>query len=73
MLKSKWCKDCLSDKFIHMVEKFQTSIEEKKKYLAFYIRSNISMSFDAMTTSPIKSMNSALKNGMGINSNSRTR
>ena len=70
MLKSKWCKDCLSDECIHMIEKFQTSMKEKKNYLVLYVRPKISMSFDAMTTSPVKSMNSALKNGMGINSNS---
>jgi hypothetical protein len=64
ILKSKWCKDCLSDVCIHMIEKFQTSIKEIKKYLAFYIHSKISMSFDAMTSSPVKSINSALKNGM---------
>jgi hypothetical protein len=42
-----------------MIEKFQTSMKDKGKYLAFYVRSKISMSFDAMTTSPVKSMNSA--------------
>jgi hypothetical protein len=56
-----------------MIEKFQTSMKEKENYLAFYIRSNISMSFDAMTTSPVESMNSALKNGMRIKLNSHTR
>ncbi len=73
MWKSKRCKDSLSDECIHMIEKFQTSVKEKGNYLAFYLRSKISMSFDAMTTSPVKSMNSALKNGMRINLNSRTR
>ncbi len=66
MLKSKRCKDLLSDECIHMIDKFQTSMKEKENYFVFYIRSKIS-------TSPVKSMNSALKNGMGINSNSRTR
>jgi hypothetical protein len=56
-----------------MIEKFQTSMKEKENYFAFYICSKISMSFDAMTTSPVESTNSALKNGMEINSNSRTR
>jgi hypothetical protein len=48
-------------------------MKEKENYLAFYIRSKILMSFEAMTTSPVESMSSALKNGMGINSNSHTR
>jgi hypothetical protein len=56
-----------------MIENFQTSMKEKENYLAFYIRSKILMSFDATTTLPVESMNSALKNGMEINSNSRTR
>jgi hypothetical protein len=73
MLKSKRCKDCLSDECIHMIELLQTSMKEKENYLAIYIRLKISMSFDAVTTSPVESMNSSLKNGMGINLNSRTR
>jgi hypothetical protein len=48
-------------------------MKEKENDLAFYIHSKISMLFDAITTSPVESMNSALKNGMGINSNSGTR
>ncbi len=49
-------------------------MKEKENYLAFYTQSKITMSFDAMTTtSPVESMNSALKNGMGINLNSHTR
>ncbi len=67
ILKSKRCKDSLSHECIHVIEKFQTSMKKKENYLAFYVRSKISMSFDAMTTSPVESMNSALKNGMGIN------
>ena len=31
------------------------------------------MSFDAMTKSPVESMNSSLKRGTGINKNSNTR
>jgi hypothetical protein len=73
MLKSKRCKDSLSDECIHVIEKFQTSMKEKENYFAFYVWSKISKSFDAMTTSPVESMNSALKNGMGINSNSHLR
>ncbi len=46
---------------------------EKETYLAFNLRKTISMSFDAMTTAPVESMNSSIKNGMGVNSNSNTR
>ncbi len=46
---------------------------EKEPYLAFHLHKTIKMSFDAMTTSPVESMNSSIKNGMGVNSNSQTR
>ncbi len=46
---------------------------EKETYLVFYLQKTISMSFDAMNTSPIESMNSSIKNDMGVNSNSNTR
>jgi hypothetical protein len=48
-------------------------MKNKECYLAFYVRSKISMSFDAMPTSPVEYMNSSLKNGMGETSNSNTR
>jgi hypothetical protein len=48
-------------------------MKEKENYLAFCICSKILMSFDAMATSPVESISSALKNGMGIYSNSHTR
>ncbi len=46
---------------------------DKETYLAFYDWKTISMSFDAMTTSPVESMKSSIKNGMGVNSTSNTR
>jgi len=67
------CKDTLSEECIKAIEKFQCAMIEKKPYLAFHLRKTISMSFDAMTTSPVESMNSSIKNGMGVNSNSQTR
>jgi hypothetical protein len=42
-------------------------MKEKECYLAFYVRLKISMSFDAMTTSPDESINISLKREMGIN------
>jgi hypothetical protein len=67
------CKDVLSDQCIKAIEKFQCTIIEKEPNLAFYIRKTITMSFDAMTTSPVESMNSSIKNEMGDHSNSQTR
>jgi hypothetical protein len=46
---------------------------KKEQYLAFHVREIIVMSFDAMTTSPVESMFSSIKNGMGVTLNSNTR
>jgi len=73
MLSSPLCQDVLSKDCIKAIENFQCSMIDKETYLAFYVRKTISMSFDAMTTSPVESMNSSIKNGMGVNSNSNTR
>jgi hypothetical protein len=67
------CTKILSPECINAIQQFQINIKEKECYLAFYVRSKISMSFDAMTTSPVESMNSSLKRGTGINKNSNTR
>ncbi len=73
MLVSDMCTKTLSPECINAIQQFQIVIKEKECYLASYVRSKISMSFDAMTTSPVQSMNSCLKRGMEINKNSNTR
>jgi hypothetical protein len=67
------CQDVLSNDCIKAIENFQCSMIKKETYLAFYVQKTISVSFDAMTTSPVESMNSSIKNCMGVNSNSNTR
>ncbi len=52
---------------------YQCSMIEKETYLAFYVLKTISMSFDAMTMSFVESINSFIKNGIGVTSNSNTR
>ncbi len=73
ILSSPWCQEVLNTDCIKAIENFQCTMIEKETYLAFYLRKTISMSLDAMTTSPVESMNSSIKNGMGVNSNSNTR
>jgi hypothetical protein len=73
MRSSPLCQDVLSKDCIKAIENFQCSMIDKETYLAFYAWKAISMSFDAMATSPVESMNSSIKNGMGVNSNSNTR
>jgi hypothetical protein len=72
MLVLDMCTKTLSPECINVIQHFQIVIKEKECYLAFYVHSEISMSFDAMTTSPIESMNCSLKRGMEINKNSNT-
>jgi hypothetical protein len=72
-LSSPGCQDVLSNDCIKAIKKFQSSMIKKETYLAFYVWKTISMSFDATTTSPVESMNSSIKNRMGVNSNSNTR
>jgi hypothetical protein len=48
-------------------------IKEKERYLAFYVRVKIPLSFNAMTTSQVESMNSTIKRNMGVNHNSKSR
>jgi hypothetical protein len=73
MLSSPLCQDVLSKDCIKAIEKLQCSMIDKETYLAFYVRKIISMSFDAMTMSPVESMNSSIKNGMGVDLNPNTR
>jgi hypothetical protein len=73
MLVLEMCTKTLSPECINAIQQFQIVIKEKECYLAFYVCSKTSMSFDAMTTSPVESMNSSLKRGTGINKNSNTR
>jgi hypothetical protein len=73
MLLSEMCTKTLSQECINAIQQFQIVIKEKECYLALYVRSNFSMSFNTMTTSPFESMNSSLKRGTGINKNSNIR
>jgi hypothetical protein len=67
------CTKTFSQECINAIQQFQIVIKENECYLAFYVHLKISMSFNAMTTSPVESMNSSLKRGMGMNKNSNTR
>ena len=43
------------------IEAFQIKLNNKRRYLAFYIRKSIHNCYDAMTTSPCESMNRHIK------------
>jgi hypothetical protein len=62
----------LTRECILLIEKFQVTMQDKVYYIAFYERSQITLSFDAMTTSPCEAMNSHIKEKMGCSSNTNT-
>ena len=51
------------------MKKFQAHLKTKERYLAHYIRVGITMCSDAMTTTPVESMNDLTKNKFGIGAN----
>jgi hypothetical protein len=73
MMLSPMCKNVLSNECRKAIEKFQMVIKEKEHYLSFYVRVKIPLSCNAMTTSPVESVNSTIKRNMGVNHNSKCR
>jgi hypothetical protein len=59
-------------KSILAVEKFQVAMEDKEQYIAYHVRKDVSLSHNAASTSPVKSMNSHIKGTMGCLSNQNT-
>jgi hypothetical protein len=43
------------------IEKFQSKMSGKERYLAFWVRKSVCMTYDAMTTSPVESINRNIK------------
>ena len=43
------------------IESFQTKMGNKENHLAFWVRKHICNSYDAMTTSPVESVNKSIK------------
>ena len=51
----------ISQKTKDAIEPFQSKMSGKERYLAFWIRKSVCMMYDAMTTSPVESMNRNIK------------
>jgi hypothetical protein len=47
----------ISQKTKDVIETFQSKMSGKERYLAFWIRKSVCMMYDAVTTSPVESMN----------------
>ena len=69
-MSNKIMTNVISDAFIKglikqplkdAIDAFQIKLNNKRRYLAFYIRKTIHNCYDAMTTSPCESMNSHIK------------
>ena len=69
-MSNKIMTNVISDAFIKglikqplkdAIDAFQIKLNNKQRYLAFYIRKTIHNCYDAMTTSPCESMNSHIK------------
>jgi hypothetical protein len=55
------------------IDAFQIKLNNKRRYLAFYIRKAIHNCYDAMTTSPCESMNSHIQNSSKATTLNNTR
>ena len=55
------------------IKAFQIKLNNKRRYLAFYIRKTIHNCYDAMTTSPCESMNSCIKHSLKATTLNKTR
>jgi hypothetical protein len=43
------------------IETFQSKMSGKERYLTFWVRKSVCMTYDAMTTSPVESINRNIK------------
>jgi hypothetical protein len=43
------------------ISQFQVQLNEKESYLAYWARKSVTISFDAMSTSPVESINCHIK------------
>jgi hypothetical protein len=61
VLKEAYQNDCISDILKEGIEAFQVKINLKQEYHAYYLWKNIHNCYDAMTTSPVESINCHIK------------
>jgi hypothetical protein len=72
MLQSEQAREILSAECILAVEKFQVTMKDKEQCIAYHVRKDVSLSRNAVSTSPVESMNSHIKGTMGCSSNQNT-
>lgn len=54
-------KDHLTREQYDAINAFQLKVAEKERYIAYHVRKHIPLTFDAMTTSPVESINCHIK------------
>jgi hypothetical protein len=61
LIQEAYQNGCISDILKEGIEAFQVNINLKQEYLAYYLWKNIHNCYDAMTTSPVESINCHIK------------
>ncbi len=61
VIKGAYQNDCISDILKESIEAFQVKINLKQEYLAYYLWKKFHNCYDAMTTSPVESINCHIK------------
>jgi hypothetical protein len=61
VIKEALKKHHISKGLYEAISQFQVQLNEKQSYLAYWARKSVIMSFDAMTTSPVESINCHIK------------
>ena len=66
VVRGLYTDNVINQQLKEAIETYQVKITGKQRYFAFYCRKTIPMSFDAMTTSPVESVNNHMKHNAGV-------
>ena len=66
VVRGLYTDNVINQQLKEAIETYQVKITGKQCYFAFYSRKTIPMSFDAMTTSPVESVNNHMKHNAGV-------
>lgn len=69
VVRGLYTDNVINQQLKEAIETYQVKISGKQHYFAFYCRKTIPMSFDAMTTSPVESVNNHMKHTAGVSLN----
>jgi hypothetical protein len=69
VIQGLYSDNVINQQLKEAIEIYQVKITGKQRHFAFYCRKTIPMTFDAMTTSPVESVNNHIKHNAGVRSN----